>query len=535
MTARPEKIRIGIARFPYAGNGGTSSEVPEVGDWLVKTSKAVVRDRRCYSEIAWFKRADTPIPMVRNLACRWAVENGIDVLVMVDSDQVPDLYLKTDKTAKPFFQSSLDFLLKHWDRGPCVIMAPYCGPNPHPLYGGESFVYVFRWHTTSNGDNRSFKLEMIPREDAAIMQGISSVAAGPTGLIMLDTRLFSYKGSSSPEGASWQALTPPWFDYEYTDEYESQKASTEDVFFTRNCSLNGIKCYCNWDAWAGHAKPTVIGRPIVMTVDGIREEFRKAVMANIHSNERIVELNPEKTVEEIVGETAPPVGPDGTLVVEDETGHISVGFRTSEEDLASLARLVRFVIDKRASDSFDSGEAPSPVRILEIGSWVGESALAMREAAGDTPVEINCVDTWQGSANDATGEIVRRVGGSATMMDYFKQNVSKYLGESIIAHLGRSPEIAESFVGQTFDLIFLDGGHAYHEISADIRAWLPHVAPGGVICGHDYCQDFPGVIRAADELGPDGVVGKVWWKVVAPEQAPVVEREPQPAREEVVA
>lgn len=48
------------------------------------------------------------------------------------------------------------------------------------------------------------------------------------------------------------------------------------------------------------------------------------------------------------------------------------------------------------------------------------------------------------------------------------------------------------------DLIFLDGGHTWKEVEADIGAWLPRVAPGGVLCGHDYWPGHPGVMDAVN-------------------------------------
>ena len=45
---------------------------------------------------------------------------------------------------------------------------------------------------------------------------------------------------------------------------------------------------------------------------------------------------------------------------------------------------------------------------------------------------------------------------------------------------------------------------------ADIEAWLPHVRPGGILCGHDY--NFAGVMKAVKEFGHDASIGAVWYK-----------------------
>jgi len=287
----PRKLKIGFARFPYGGNGGSESEHPAIADWLVTTTLKIVKDERCQPEI-WRRRiADTPITMTRNRAFKEAIAAGVDVLVMIDSDQIPDLYL--DYGAKPFWDASFDFLYQHYDRGPCVIAAPYCGPPEDPTKPtqmGEP-VYMFEWvNNSSNPDKGYRKLAMIAREDAARRSGFESVAAAPTGLMMCDTRLV-------------EKAPKPLFDYEWDDPpWNSQKASTEDVYFTRNCTFCGVPVYCNWDAWAGHVKSEIVGKPKVTSIDDMSQSLQKALAEGHKRDESVRELAPEKSDEELIAE-----------------------------------------------------------------------------------------------------------------------------------------------------------------------------------------------------------------------------------------
>lgn len=52
------------------------------------------------------------------------------------------------------------------------------------------------------------------------------------------------------------------------------------------------------------------------------------------------------------------------------------------------------------------------------------------------------------------------------------------------------------------DIVFLDAGHDLENCLADINAWWPHVREGGYLCGHDYQQKFPGVMRAVAQSFP---------------------------------
>jgi predicted O-methyltransferase YrrM len=50
------------------------------------------------------------------------------------------------------------------------------------------------------------------------------------------------------------------------------------------------------------------------------------------------------------------------------------------------------------------------------------------------------------------------------------------------------------------DFIYIDAAHDYASVAADIRAWAPHVRPGGLLAGHDYTARHGGVIKAVDEF-----------------------------------
>lgn len=66
-----------------------------------------------------------------------------------------------------------------------------------------------------------------------------------------------------------------------------------------------------------------------------------------------------------------------------------------------------------------------------------------------------------------------------------------------------SVEAAREVEDGALDLVFIDADHSYEGCKADILAWGPKVRPGGWLMGHDYHKaDFPGVVKAVDELIP---------------------------------
>lgn len=296
-----QKFNVGFCFFPYGGNGGTSSETPDIRKWLIPTLKKMYADPRI-GDIFSEDFSDTPITMTRNKAVEWAQKcpEGIDILVMIDSDQSPDIMLAIDPTAKPFWDSSFDFFCQHYSKGPCVIFGAYCGPPTHPLGWGEENPYVFTWANRNSHEPTDMRLAGMTREHAAMMTGIGEMGAGPTGLIMFDMRAFDL-------------LPKPYFYYDYEQQGlecphchqrergpETEKSATEDVNLTRNISLAGIvklgynPLYCNWDAWAGHWKPKCVGKPRVITASQVGMHLKQAVLENVREGQRIVNLGVPK-------------------------------------------------------------------------------------------------------------------------------------------------------------------------------------------------------------------------------------------------
>jgi hypothetical protein len=305
----PLKLNVMFSFFPYGGNGGCANEHPNIRSWFATTLTACNKDQRI-GEIIARDYSDTPIPMMRNRAVVEARTAKADVLVMVDSDQHPDLYLGQEVSAEPFFESSFDFLYKRKCKGlVTTIGAPYCGPPP-----GEC-VYVFKWENYESANpNVDHRLEMYGRDEASIMSGIHPAAALPTGCIMFDMEMFNVTDPHHEYVALMkrygdkrlaEAMTKPWFYYEYKDIYQSEKASTEDVTASRDmvlcayAKLGYNTMFANWNAWAGHWKPKCVGKPVSLSSDSINSKYAAAVHSgrkDHHTMMDIGQLNFDKTV-----------------------------------------------------------------------------------------------------------------------------------------------------------------------------------------------------------------------------------------------
>jgi hypothetical protein len=255
------KIDVLFARFPHG-----ASEHPDTSNWMIETMVKAKADERI-GHALHCEKDDTPVTMSRNWVVEQAKKKKVDVLVMIDSDMKPDLAYAG---AKPFWDSSLEFLLKH--HGPCAIGAPYCGPPP------IENIYVFQWGDwTEDHKGESHELKQYSREQAATLAGIQLAGALPTGLIMIHMDAF-------------KQIEPPYFYYEYTDSTQSEKASTEDVTFTRDLTFAGVPVYCNWDSWAGHHKRKCVMKPTPLTIDMVSAKYKEAILRNHPSNKKLIVL-----------------------------------------------------------------------------------------------------------------------------------------------------------------------------------------------------------------------------------------------------
>lgn len=296
----PRKYNIFFAYFPYGGNGSAPSENPAIRNWWGKTLLALKTGRHAakVDRIMCEDFADTPITMTRNAAVLSARKNKADILVMVDSDMVPDMYLlpqhaKDDPAAaagaKPFIDVAIAEIDDHYEVGPIVIGAPYCGPPP------SAPVYIFHWeeHCKEAVDTKH-ELRMFTRNEAAIMTGVGTAAALPTGMIAYDMRAFDLiEPIPSRNGQDATRGSMGFFYYEFDDHYHANKGSTEDVTNTRDICFNGVRklgynpLRVAWDCWAGHVKPLVVGKPRIIPIESVEGRYAKAVRDEISGHERI--------------------------------------------------------------------------------------------------------------------------------------------------------------------------------------------------------------------------------------------------------
>lgn len=123
-------------------------------------------------------------------------------------------------------------------------------------------------------------------------------------------------------------------------------------------------------------------------------------------------------------------------------------------------------------------------RILEIGSYAGESVKMYKEILGPD-VLIVSIDPWD-ELNDKHDLIhntdlkpVERKFNDVTM------NM-----QNIVKCKAYSQDIADMFADEYFDCVYIDGLHTYDQVKLDFKNYINKVKSGGIIAGHDYKIDY---------------------------------------------
>ncbi|HEY6019182.1 MAG TPA: class I SAM-dependent methyltransferase [Candidatus Paceibacterota bacterium] len=143
-------------------------------------------------------------------------------------------------------------------------------------------------------------------------------------------------------------------------------------------------------------------------------------------------------------------------------------------------------------------EAASVSSVAEIGCWKGRSTKELLDSCKGT---VYAVDHWQGS------DYIDNLARSEDVYAEFIKNVGNY--QNLVIKRMASVEAAAEI--EPIDLVFIDAGHTYKEIKADIDAWLPKAKK--IISGHDYSTQWPDVVKAVNEKFGDKVktCGTIWF------------------------
>lgn len=148
---------------------------------------------------------------------------------------------------------------------------------------------------------------------------------------------------------------------------------------------------------------------------------------------------------------------------------------------------------------YQLGEVLRKLGITGPAALIGVAGGADSEdllANSDIPM-LYMVDRWKS---------VDIPGDSSYPQEWHDQNlqltmktIAPYEGRYKICQ-GESVDIAQTIDDNSLSLVYIDGDHSYHGVTADLNAWYRKVQPGGIVAGHDLLNSGYGVKQALEDF-----------------------------------
>ena len=131
-------------------------------------------------------------------------------------------------------------------------------------------------------------------------------------------------------------------------------------------------------------------------------------------------------------------------------------------------------------------QLPNNAVVVEIGSFIGKSALALAEAAEKINGSVLCVDHFDKHTSSFC----------PNQLELFQENTAGW--DNIYLAKSDSVKFFECNPNTKFDMIFIDGDHSIMGFITDLRNSIVHSKK--IVCGHDFCVYSPWIIDIIQHL-----------------------------------
>jgi len=165
-------------------------------------------------------------------------------------------------------------------------------------------------------------------------------------------------------------------------------------------------------------------------------------------------------------------------------------------DIDLIRRTKGFLADEEADHLYQAALGAARLGpCLEIGSYCGKSTVCLGTACREAEQVLFAVDHYQGSEEQQPGqeyfdpELFDPVAGRIDTFRFFCNTMVRAGLEHTVVPVACRSDLAARAWATPLALVFIDGGHALETVTADYRAWSPHVMPGGLLVFHDIFPD----------------------------------------------
>jgi hypothetical protein len=170
-----------------------------------------------------------------------------------------------------------------------------------------------------------------------------------------------------------------------------------------------------------------------------------------------------------------------------------------------------FNMEKQYLELLDA--TPEGGTFVELGCFKGKSTsfIGVEIHKQQRAIEFFSFDSFEGATNSTDKNEVKAYNGILNIQETCRKNIEP-IGNKVRVIKSLSHEAADLFDDGSVDCIFIDAGHSYEAVKADIEAWLPKMKPNGIMAGHDY-NAWEGVNKAVTEIfgTPHKVENDCWF------------------------
>ena len=152
------------------------------------------------------------------------------------------------------------------------------------------------------------------------------------------------------------------------------------------------------------------------------------------------------------------------------------------------------------------------LRIVEVGVFAGHFSKYLLERF--PKLQLIGVDPYVGSDETFPGDYSQTLDPSIAYAN--AASIYEPYGERASLWATTSQEAVKQLPDESVHAVFIDGCHFYECVEEDLRLWRPKVMKGGLVAGHDFSPQWPGVVRAVWEARPKqrvflGMDWMFWW------------------------
>jgi hypothetical protein len=160
----------------------------------------------------------------------------------------------------------------------------------------------------------------------------------------------------------------------------------------------------------------------------------------------------------------------------------------------------------------------NPKVIVEVGSWMGASALTLASFLKDNGGAgiVICVDTWLGSWEHMTDSIPDGCfqyykNGYPTFFYQFLANICNNNMQDVVLPMPNTSTNAARFLEGRIqaDMVYIDASHFEDDVYNDCTYYWKILKPGGILVGDDWGTDWYSVICGVNKFAREKDL-KIW-------------------------